>query len=115
MSRQGEFLPKEPGRTKRTRAFVEGIVVQSLPGSQWRVYWTSIDRTSDCPWGSLIYKGPCDPSMSDGDLATLNDPRKLIAGGPAFLRKYMKRVLSGANSCNSLSTTIRTATSTTGT
>ena len=116
LSRQGEFLPKEPGKTKRrTRAYVEGVVVQSLPGSQWRVYWTSIDRTSDCPRGSLVFKAPRDPLMSDGDLTTLNHPSKLISGGPVALRNYLKRSLSRTNSTNLTSSTVTNSNSTDGT
>ena len=85
------MLSLEPGKKRRERAYLSGIVTKSLPEKVWRVYWNYVNCTCYHKRGTLTFLAPCDCHLTQADFDVLNDPTSYIDGGSDAINRYIQK------------------------
>ena len=80
----GDFLPLEGNKKRRQRAFLNGVVIKSLPNGNWRVYWMDISWSSD---HKQLSRTGGNSGLSTGDVVAL-DNDDIYLGDPDHLRQF---------------------------
>ena len=74
-SKTAPFLPPQPGKTRRVRQRVYGVIKRSLPSGKWEVEWGNGKR-EECAPGILKFMGnPAQGNTAQGNTAQGNELR----------------------------------------